>query len=603
MGQTGRKAGIRSLIGFEVFVKTACLSFCFPLFRLTLKLCIRAAGYSYVTKENLHALVLSPLSLVCIVLGLAAAALFVLFEMNTVNLALQHNRSGSRLTVPDLFFGGLEKTGRLFERKRRGILLAFLALLFVVLINLPVVFFLLIGIGQTRGVAYAVLQPPGLLILAAVAVLLWWAALPGCFIVFWSGTGNGAVRRLFRLGGRGIRQYYGRIFRGLFVRSIVLFVLESIVYFSGLALMIVFVLWLTPETISAVLLIRLFQRYHFIICILFASVNAVIYEYFCASLFFEEGLEGAVRYHEEKRPVYVGRYAAKRNRRRRKLFLAAVALVSVLAVVQMAAFFQNGNLFLARTLDVLCITAHRGASDGAPENTAAAVELAVKEAADYVEIDVRLTADGVPVLLHDAALFRTTRVPKYIGEVTYEEVCGYDAGSSYSAEFAGERIPGLEEILERYGGETGFNIELKTAEDRALAESVVELIERYHLEESCVITSSFYQQLVWVKELNKDLKTGYILPFVYGEFYKSEAADFFSIHSGFVSEELVEQVHSVGKEVHVWTVNRENELKRMKAIGVDNIITDKPAYAREVIYEGALAETIEEWILFLTPKK
>ncbi len=65
----------------------------------------------------------------------------------------------------------------------------------------------------------------------------------------------------------------------------------------------------------------------------------------------------------------------------------------------------------------------------------------------------------------------------------------------------------------------------------------------------------------------------------------------------------MEQVHSVGKEIHAWTVNRENELKRMKAIGVDNIITDKPAYAREVIYESALAETIEEWILLLAPKK
>ncbi|MGN1083730.1 MAG: glycerophosphodiester phosphodiesterase, partial [Lachnospiraceae bacterium] len=396
---------------------------------------------------------------------------------------------------------------------------------------------------------------------------------------------------------------YGRLFFGLLKRSILLFVLEVTVYFAGLALMIAFILRLTPETVSAVILMRTFTRYHFIVCILFASVNAVIYEYFCASLFFDKnvGREGLSFTEEESSYAKEGLCGKARLKKR----LLSLALVTVLCVAaaEMIFFFRNGNVFLAETLDELCITAHRGASGGAPENTAAAIELAIEEAADYAELDVRLTADGVPVLLHDAALFRTTRVPKNIWEVTYAEVSEYDAGSSYSAEFAGEKIPCLEEVFERYGGEIGFNIELKTSDDRALAEAVVELVERYHLERSCVITSTSYQQLVWVKELNEGLKTGYILSFVYGDFYKSEAADFFSIRSGFISESVVEKAHSVGKEVHAWTVNRENELKRMKAVGVDNIITDKPAYAREIIYGGRLAETIEEWIRILTLKK
>lgn len=602
MRQTGRKAGIRGLIGFEIFVKTACLSFGFPLLRILLNLCLKAAGYSYVTRENLFSFLAAPLTLICLGFGLTAIALFILFEMNAVNLALWQSRMGIRVTFSELFYGGIEKTRRLLKKKWQGVLIAFLALLFVILVNLPVVFFLLLGIGQTREAAHVVMRPPGIFILATVTLLLWWFALLGCSVVLLSGAENGEIQNVFRLGFRRVKQYCGRIFSGLLKRSILLFVSEAIVYFAGLVLMIALVLWTTPETLSAVLLIRMFQRYHFIVCILFASVNAVIYEYFCASLFFDKGA-GELPHCFTEETVYAEACVSRKIRRKKALLLFVFVSVIGLAAVEMLVFFRNGTVFLAEALDELCITAHRGASDGAPENTAAAIELAIREDADYVELDVRLTADGVPVLLHDTALFRTTRVPKYIWEVTYAEVSEYDAGSSYSKEFAGERIPCLEEVLERYGGEIGFNIELKTSNDRTLAEAVVGLVEQYHLEQSCVITSSSYQQLVWVKELNKELKTGYILSFVYGDFYKSEAADFFSIHSGFISESVVERAHLLGKEVHAWTVNREDDLKRMKAMGVDNIITNKPAYARKIIYGSELADTIEEWILLLAPKK
>ena len=99
----------------------------------------------------------------------------------------------------------------------------------------------------------------------------------------------------------------------------------------------------------------------------------------------------------------------------------------------------------------IMITAHRGASHGAPENTEAAVILAMKEGADYVEIDVRMTADGVPVLLHDRALFRTTGVINDIDNVTYAELSMYDTGGRYGDKYAGETVPGLKEILEAYG--------------------------------------------------------------------------------------------------------------------------------------------------------
>lgn len=231
----------------------------------------------------------------------------------------------------------------------------------------------------------------------------------------------------------------------------------------------------------------------------------------------------------------------------------------------------------------IMITAHRGASYCAPENTRASVALAIAEGADYAEIDVRMTADGIPVLMHDRALFRTVGMVNEVDKVTYEELTACDVGIRYGTAFAGEKVPGLQEILEDYGKKIRFNIELKGGTNYELAQVVVKLIEELGLEERCVITSDSYEQLEWIKENNEKIRTGYILGLVYGEIFHCDAADFFSVRSDCITEQMIKNIHVRGKEIHAWTVNREQEIKRMQAIGVDNIITDKPAYVREII--------------------
>lgn len=262
--------------------------------------------------------------------------------------------------------------------------------------------------------------------------------------------------------------------------------------------------------------------------------------------------------------------------------LITACLFFLSAVVPIICIVRNGSEGRTVKKNIL-ITAHRGASHGAPENTKASVELAIAEQADYAEIDVRLTKDGIPVLMHDRALFRTTGIANEIDRLTYEELLPFDAGRKYAEEFVGETIPCLQEILEVYGGKIKFNIELKGGENRRLAEAVVELIEKNGLEEQCVITSAFYEQLELIKKENKNIKTGYILSLVYGEVFGYEAADFFSIKADSVTEQMVKGAHAKGKEIHAWTVNKAYEVKRMQEIGVDNIITDKPAYVRELL--------------------
>lgn len=100
--------------------------------------------------------------------------------------------------------------------------------------------------------------------------------------------------------------------------------------------------------------------------------------------------------------------------------------------------------------------AHRGASGYAPENTFAAFDIAAEMNADFIELDVQLTKDGQIVVIHDDKVDRTTDGSGFVKDFTLKKLQSLDAGSWYGAEFKGERIPLLEEVLKRYHSKIGF---------------------------------------------------------------------------------------------------------------------------------------------------
>lgn len=220
------------------------------------------------------------------------------------------------------------------------------------------------------------------------------------------------------------------------------------------------------------------------------------------------------------------------------------------------------------------ITAHRGYSSIAPENTLPAFLLAVDSKADYVELDVQKTKDGVPIVFHDQTLKRMIGINKRITELTYEELLQIDLGSGYEERFFGTSIPTLEEVLQACQGNIKFNVELKSP-DKELVQLVLNLLEAYQLIDESVITSTDYQALKWVKEYHPSMMTGYIISIVYGDLEQLECVDVLSIKSKYINAQLVKQIHQSGKLLYAWTVNDADEIKRLLYLGVDNIITDE----------------------------
>lgn len=258
---------------------------------------------------------------------------------------------------------------------------------------------------------------------------------------------------------------------------------------------------------------------------------------------------------------------------------------------------SNGVYYAKEIFPEIQITAHRGSSKEAPENTMPAFELAITQMADYIELDVQKTRDGEMIILHDKNFKRTTGINLSPWNIDYKAVLSMDAGSYMGEEFAGTKIPTLEEVIELCQGSTMLNIELKNnGHEDNLVEDVIALIEKYNFENQCVLTSASLMYLKQVKERNPNLETGYILSTAYGSFYDNDAVDFFSVSSGLLNEKIVELIHESGHEVHAWTVNSKTELERMKLLGVDNVITDYPVLAREILYREEDTEGIMEYV-------
>jgi len=276
----------------------------------------------------------------------------------------------------------------------------------------------------------------------------------------------------------------------------------------------------------------------------------------------------------------------------RKIVWAAVILALILTTISSA--------FIIDRIDLnhqVAVTAHRGSSKDAPENTLSAIRRAIADGADFAEIDVQEAADGVIVLLHDTDLVRVAGLNQKIWQITYPEIKSLDAGSWFSPEFKGEHIPTLAETLELARDKIKLNIEIKfNGHEKHLVESVVKIIEDHKFGSQCVITSLNYDGLKKVEKLNPDLKTGFIIAKSIGNMFRVDT-DILSLASGIVTADVIAAARKGKKEVHVWTVNRPDNMSYFINLGVDNIITDYPAKLVAVINERASLNDVEKFLL------
>jgi glycerophosphoryl diester phosphodiesterase len=239
--------------------------------------------------------------------------------------------------------------------------------------------------------------------------------------------------------------------------------------------------------------------------------------------------------------------------------------------------------------------AHRGASAHAPENTLAAFQLALEQNADGIELDAKLSSDGVVIVMHDATVNRTTGGEGKVSQKTLSELKAYDAGSWFSEQYAGEPVPTLAEVFESVGGRLRINVELTNyaTPNDALVDRVIELIRKYQLEESVIFSSFHPINLFKARRLLPEVpaallaldgKAGFLARSFVGRWISPNI-----IHPYLtdINQEWLRKQHANGRKVNVWTVNEPEDMRKLFRWGVDGIFTDDPRLARQILEEGA----------------
>jgi len=245
--------------------------------------------------------------------------------------------------------------------------------------------------------------------------------------------------------------------------------------------------------------------------------------------------------------------------------------------------------------------AHRGFSGRFPENTMLAFRKAMEEGADGIELDVHLTRDGVPVIIHDERLERTTNGRGFVKDWTFAELRALDAGSGsgpdngkrvsaeadragkgQSAGDSGLRIPALEEYLYLVRG-TGIvtNIELKTDDIpySGIEHKVIALLKVFDIVDRVIIFSFNYETVLRMKSALPEVRCGFLMEKWQPEMISDlSAAGIGYLHPwyGCITPERMAEAKDCGIGVNTWTVNEEEDIREMFRMGVDAVITNYP---------------------------
>ena len=239
------------------------------------------------------------------------------------------------------------------------------------------------------------------------------------------------------------------------------------------------------------------------------------------------------------------------------------------------------------------VLAHRGASAHAPENTLAAFELALTQGAHGVELDAKLSADGEVVVFHDATVERTTNGHGQVSQLSLAALRELDAGSFFSDEFRGEKIPTLTEVFETLGDRAFVNVELTnyTTPRDGLADKVCELVQRFGLQGSVLFSSFLPSNLKRTRKLLPDTPRGLLaLGGWLGWWALSFGFNFGNyqaLHPGLsdTTARQIARVHRLKRRIIVWTVNNGGDMRRLFNWNVDGIITDDPKLAVGILSE------------------
>lgn len=585
----------KPLILFEILWKLVTLLVIAPACAGLIQLAIHLAKLKYLTTSNLLQFLRSPWTILLLAVLLLLAALYTLFEIAAVCICFRQSRFQKvRTTLGRMVRSGLQSVLHFFRGGGPFLVLHLLVLIPLMQFSATSGIFTAMGIPDF--LAYYMTKKEFLLPIYVAAIIL-------CCLLSVRWVFSSVLFTQNQCSYRNARATSVQLVRGRFWQTFFSVLVWNCCYFAAL---LVF-LFLCMITVVVLMVIRATGSDDLIMSqamrILKLLIQIVLWSFsFFATPICMAHLTALL----EKRcvqmpevvlpePIPLSR-SAKPFRRSTAVLTACCFTVAALGLnlsYVYSVFTGKANFRLALFQNPT-VMAHRGLSADAPENTLYAFSDAISVGADFIELDVQQTRDGVLVVMHDSNLKRTTGVNKDIWDVDYADIQNLDAGSWFDPAYANARIPTLEETLQFVDKRVKLNIEIKPTKHGSdtLEQDVAELITRYQYTDACYVTSFSYGSLKKVKEANPEIRTGYLMSVAYGQFYSLKYADAFSLNKVFVTSQVVNAAHQQGKQIFAWTVNSMSEVRSLCNLHVDSIITDDPVMVQNVISRDSTGETL-----------
>lgn len=583
----------KPLILFEILWKLVTLLVIAPACAGLIQLAIHLAKLKYLTTSNLLQFLRSPWTILLLAVLLLLAALYTLFEIAAVCTCFRQSRFQKvRTTLGRMVRSGLQSVQHFFRGGGPFLVLHLLVLIPLMQFSATSGIFTAMGIPDF--LAYYMTKKEFLLPIYVAAIIL-------CCLLSVRWVFSSVLFTQNQCSYRSARATSVQLVRGRFWQTFFSVLVWNCCYFAALLVFLcmitVVVLMVIRATGSDDLIMSQAMR------ILKLLIQIVLWSFsFFATPICMAHLTALL----EKRcvqmpevvlpePVPLSR-SAKPFRRSTAVLTACCFTVAALGLnlsYVYSVFTGKANFRLALFQNPT-VMAHRGLSADAPENTLYAFSDAISVGADFIELDVQQTRDGVLVVMHDSNLKRTTGVNKDIWDVDYADTQNLDAGSWFDPAYANARIPTLEETLQFVDKRARLNIEIKPTKHGSdtLEQDVAELITQYQYTDACYVTSFSYGSLKKVKEVNPEIRTGYLMSVAYGQFYSLKYADAFSLNKVFVTSQVVNAAHQQGKQIFAWTVNSMSEVRSLCNLHVDSIITDDPVMVQNVISQDSTGETL-----------
>lgn len=582
----------KTMLLFEVIYRLFGLAVIFPLATRLFYFSVSLTGKDFITNANIFEYATSPTTILIAIIFILIFGLYVAYEIVALSILFHNNHYENKIGIQTLLITSIHAFKKSIRKYHFLIMLSSLIFLFLV------EFLHIVGIASTIQLPQALIEDfkesvwfyPLTIVIVISLTLLFIESIffeIQCTIEKTSIKANIIHSRIL------LKKKRIKILLEFLFLNIIMNAILYLIYLSIIAFVALFILIFNDEPVIYPIILTLLYTTYLIVGF-FASIVLIPINFaWINSIYYANRKTTDVSIIESSKRIMKNTFFSN------KVFTRILSFVLIILSFSIAFTFaltsnDPTRLELFNNPDII---SHRGGGSYGPENTLSGIEEGIQMGADAVELDVRFSSDGIPILMHDERLGRTTNDinNQLVSLTSLELLKRLDAGSWYSDEYLGEQIPSLEEALLLIDNRVDVYIEIK-ATYTDYEDILIEVIENTSNPNNIKIISFDKTLLSEMKIINEDLKTVLLLDSYFGDaesLINMDNIDYFGFKYIAVKDnkELVTALKQSGKGVYVWTVNNSEDISITNNLGVNGIITDKPILARKLIYSDTTKTT------------